>query len=74
MSDIESAAELREIAVRSGINELMRQCTQTQIAFIHRIHDSAPWRGLKNCPANRLDETYELLRRTVLSKGDDHAG
>lgn len=61
-----SAAELRTDAVREAIGELLAECTETQRAFLHRIHDNAPWKGLANCPGNKLDETYELLRRTVL--------
>lgn len=57
--------QLKEKALRDGIAELMQQCTEKQNAFLHKIHDSAPWRGLANIPTKELGNTYELLRRTV---------
>jgi hypothetical protein len=62
---IVTAQQLRNDAVRQGIAGLMEQCTEVQNASLHRIHDGAPWKGLANCPDNKLDETYELLRRTL---------
>ena len=62
------AEQLQEQALRGGIADLMSQCTEKQNAFLHQLHDGASWRGLANCPADKLSETYELLRRTVLSK------
>lgn len=63
---IPSAKELREQSVRTGIDSLIALCTPEQVAFLHKIHDSSPWKGLHNCPADKLDDTYELLRRTVV--------
>ncbi len=60
-----AAKDLQDKALRDGIAELMLACTEKQNAFLHRIHDSAPWKGLANCPPEKLGETYELLRRTV---------
>lgn len=60
------AEQLRIQALREGIALLMTQCTEKQNAFLHKIHDSAPWKGLANCPPGKLGETYELLRRTVI--------
>ena len=60
-----SAAQVRERAIRGGIARLLARCTDTERACLHHIHDHAPWKGLTNCPASQLDETYELLRRTV---------
>lgn len=60
-----SAEALRATTLRSGIAELFEECDAVQQAFLHRIHDSAPWGGIANCPDNKLAETYELLRRTV---------
>lgn len=59
-------SKFRTEAVRKVIGELLDQCTDKQRAHLHQIHNSAPWHGLKNCPENKLDETYELLRRTVM--------
>lgn len=60
-----SAEAVRVKALRDGIDDMLEQCTQVQQAFLHRIHDSAPWKGLANCPDSKLPETYELLRRTI---------
>lgn len=60
-----SAEQIKEQALRQGISDLMGECSEKQNAFLHRIHDNAPWKGLANCPAGKLSETYELLRRTV---------
>lgn len=67
MSNPPSTEDLRISGLRDGIAELMAECTEKQLAGLHRIHDSAPWKGLANCPVNKLGETYELLRRTVMS-------
>lgn len=64
-----SAKDLRIKALRDGIAELMTQCTEAQVAGLHRIHDRAPWKGLANCPDDKLVDTYELLRRTVIHNG-----
>lgn len=58
--------QLRIKSLRDGIDALMFECTDAQLAGLHRIHDGAPWRGLANCPENQLSATYELLRRTVM--------
>jgi len=60
-----SVEQLKEKALRDGIAELMQGCTDKQNDFLHRIHDSAPWKGLANCPVEKLGDTYELLRRTA---------
>jgi hypothetical protein len=39
--------------------------------MLHRIHDNAPWKGLTNCPEHKLDETYDLLRRTAIKNAAD---
>ena len=67
MSSEPSATQVRDRAIRDGINELLGQCTDKQKSFLHNIHDHAPWNGLHNCPSSKLDDTYELLRRTVNS-------
>jgi hypothetical protein len=61
-----SSAEVRVKALRDGIGELISQCTDQQVAFLHRIHDNAPWKGLANIPDSELSATYDLLRRTVI--------
>ena len=61
-----SAAEVQSQSLRDGINALLEDCTEKQRAFLHRIHDSAPWKGLANCPPDQLSLSYELLRRTVI--------
>ena len=66
--------QVEEQALRDGIAELMRQCTEAQIAGLHRIHNSAPWKGLDNCPPAQLSATYELLRRTVMKNAKDAGG
>ena len=63
--DIPSAAQIKEQAIRAAIAQLMEVCTESERQFLHTIHDHAPWKGLVYCPAVKLDETYELLRRTV---------
>ena len=60
-----SAAQIKEQAIRVAIAQLMDVCTERERQFVHTIHDHAPWKGLVHCPATKLDETYELLRRTV---------
>ena len=52
-------------AMRSEITNMLSECTDEQNAFLHKIHDGAPWRGLSNCPADRLKETFDLVARTV---------
>lgn len=52
--------------MRDAIDELIAECTDAQVAGLHRIHDNAPWKGLGNCPADKLSTAYELLRRTVM--------
>jgi hypothetical protein len=69
MSEVLTAEQFRVKAMRDGISELMEQCTEEQLALLHRIHDNSPWKGLANCPDNKLADTYELLRRTVLKNG-----
>ena len=61
-----TAAQVAEQSMRNAIDELVAECTEAQVAGLHRIHDNAPWKGLGNCPANQLSTTYELLRRTVM--------
>lgn len=61
-----TAEQLRVQSMRDGISALMLECTDAQIAGLHRIHDNAPWKGLDNCPVSQLSTTYELLRRTVM--------
>jgi len=61
-----TAKHLQEQVLRDGIVELMGQCTEQQNCLLHRIHDNAPWKGLMNCPTDRLTETYNLLHRTVV--------
>lgn len=63
-----TAQQLRSKAVRDGINALLENCTAQQRANLHRIHDTAPWKGLANCPEDELNNTYELVRRTVLKR------
>lgn len=63
----ESAAQAQERALREGIAEMILGCTSPQLALLHRIHDSAPWKGLENCPARELPATFDLLRRTIMS-------
>jgi hypothetical protein len=60
-----SAEAAKTKALRDGIDSMMDLCTEKQIAFLNKIHDNAPWKGLANCPDNKLVDTYELLRRTV---------
>ncbi len=60
-----SAEAAKTKTLRDGIDSMLDMCTEPQRAFLNRIHDNAPWRGLANCPDNKLAETYELLRRTV---------
>jgi hypothetical protein len=60
-----SADEARQQALRDGIRDMLEECTEAQRAFLHRIHDNAPWKGLANCPPGKLAESYELVRRTV---------
>ncbi len=62
---IPSAAQVKEQAIRGAIDGLMNACTDKERQFLHTIHEHAPWKVLANCPALKLDETYELLRRTV---------
>lgn len=61
-----TADQLRVQSLRDGINALILECTDAQIAGLHRIHDNSPWKGLNNCPVSQLPATYELLRRTVM--------
>jgi hypothetical protein len=65
-----SAKKMQIDALRNGINDLVLRCTDKQIKFLQTIHDNAPWKGLANCPDDKLAETYELLRRTVIVNGD----
>lgn len=65
MSEPLTSDAVRIKALRDGIDDMLQQCTQVQQEFLHHIHDSAPWKGLSNCPDSKLSETYELLRRTV---------
>ncbi len=60
-----TAIEVKERAIREAIMRLLGLCTEKEQQFLHTIHDHAPWKGLANCPGSKLDETYELLRRTV---------
>ncbi len=60
-----SAKEIRETAVRQAINDLLPSLSEKQASLLHRIHASAPWKNLENCPENQLDITYELIRRTL---------
>lgn len=60
-----SAESAKVKALRDGIDSMLDLCTEQQQAFLHRIHDNAPWKGLSNCPDGKLSETYELLRRTI---------
>lgn len=69
MSDIPTADEVRDQALRDAIHVLLAQCTEKQRAALHAIHDRAPWKGLFNCPADKLRETYNLVRRTVEANG-----
>ena len=62
---IPSSNEVQEKSLRDAIDALVAECTEKQVSFLNRIHDNAPWKGLKNCPVTKLTETYELLRRTV---------
>jgi len=64
---VPTAKQITEQALRKAIEDLSKRCTEKQVAFLHKIHDSAPWKGLDRCPENKLTETYELLRRTVIS-------
>lgn len=61
-----TAAQVAEQSMRDAIDELIAECTDAQVAGLHRIHNNAPWKGLGNCPVNQLFTTYELLRRTVM--------
>lgn len=63
---IPNALELRNAAVRDGIDALLKLCTREQAEGFFRIHFSAPWRAFNFMPDNKLDESYELLRRTVI--------
>lgn len=69
MSDIyiKSAAEIEADALRENIHTLLAECSEAQVAGLHRIHDNAPWKGFDNCPPEKLYETYELVRRTAMS-------
>ncbi len=60
-----NATQIKVRAIRAAIAELMGECTEQQRQFLHTIHDNAPWKGLANCPASKLDATYALLCRTV---------
>ena len=61
-----TAKQVKEHAMRDAIARLLSVCTEKEQQFLHAIHDHAPWKGLKNCPYEKLDETYDLLRRTVM--------
>lgn len=55
----------RNELVRKAINDALPLLTDKQRAFLNRIHDNAPWKGLANCPDSELLATYELIRRTL---------
>lgn len=73
MSEILTAAQVRTKAVRDAIASLLAECTDKQRALLNQIHDAAPWRGLANLPDYKVDETYELVRRTVIKNRQDAA-
>lgn len=62
-----TAREVQDELLRVDILKMLDECTETQIAFLHRVHDNAPWKGLANCPSAKLFETYDLVCRTVVS-------
>jgi hypothetical protein len=59
-------AAMQEQAARDAIDFLLTQCTDAQDVGFHRIHNAAPWKGVQNIPVDKLCESYELLRRTVI--------
>ncbi len=64
---IPTAKEVTRRALHEAIEVLMVECTVEQNAFLHRINDSAPWKGLANCPDKDLPGMYDLVVRTVVS-------
>lgn len=66
MTDIATAEEIMTRALRAAMEELMAECTEDQIAFLHRIHDNSPWKGLHNAPLVELVNSYDLVTRTVV--------
>ena len=63
---MKTADEIKNDALRAAIDAEMSMLTERQCKLIYRIHDNAPWKGLANCPPEKLDETYELIRRTSM--------
>lgn len=51
--------------IRQAINDALPLLSEKGRALIHRIHDNAPWKGLANCPDSKLNQTYELIRRSL---------
>jgi hypothetical protein len=74
MSDIMNSNEVKAAALRAEIENLLHECTDAQKLGLHRIHDNAPWKGFVNCPPEKLSETYELVRRTVMGNRADMRG
>lgn len=66
LTPIATATELKIAAIRDGITRLLALCTEKQRTLVHHVHQYAPWKSLENCPPDKLDETYELLRRTAI--------
>jgi hypothetical protein len=54
--------------VRQAISALLDDCTFAEANGFYRIHDNAPWKGVANMPDDRLDASYDLLRRTILDR------
>lgn len=65
MSEIATAQEVVRRALFSSMEDLMSECTEEQIAFLHRINDNSPWKGLSNVPDKDLPGMYDLVKRTV---------
>lgn len=64
-----SAKEVQAKALRDATEAGLALCTPKEVAFFNKIHDQAPWKGWANCPDEKLVESYELVRRTVM-KGE----
>ena len=63
---LKSSADVKRESMLVSIKELLAECTEDQACFFNRIHNRAPWKGIDNCPENRLAESYQLIRRTVI--------
>lgn len=66
MDEVLKFVDMQEKAARDAIDGLLDECTDAQNVWFHKIHNAAPWKGVRHIPVAKLSESYELLRRTVI--------